>query len=25
MALERIFDGMLPREALGQESPRRSA
>lgn len=25
MALERVLDGMLPKEALGQEEPRRSA
>jgi hypothetical protein len=25
MALERVFDGMLPKEALGQERERRSA
>lgn len=25
MALERVFDGMLPKQATGQESPQRSA
>ena len=25
MALERVLDGMLPKEATGQEEPRRSA